>query len=581
MIEIPQRRTAYAKHSKDAATGRVRATFVTGDPIHYKDANGVYQTIDVTPERVINAQFDGWRIVQNSYHYLVGRDIAKDQDGWVGFGGKNGNYWLNFRLHSAGYFYPPTESYTALATANYDRSKLSRTTKKITVQGEEIHNVTGAKWDEVMPGVDIYWRVSGKDLKEVITLDRDGFMNLPDPATPKSGTFFGLVFEMDAINIPKWVKKGLQQLFENGFEDSDGVIEMHDDADDLIAFLPIDSAFSVDQQDDDDRVNVRLRKRFYTNNGRYWMLVGAPINELEALPKGNIAIDPTLELQPDETSAIDTWNEDPKFDNRGETNFGTSNGWHTQAPMHAAPRNAYIKWDLTSIPSGARATSASMTITNYYNGAGEGDTYVYPMLFEWEELELTWMQYKSGYPWPGSNGGETANVDYDGNTVLAHYTGPSSAYQTMTFPITNLTYLQTLFGTNPQNPNYGWVFQTVYGLNNMYSSNAGTASRRPKLVIEYEDVDPDPNLLVAKTGQDFVTSVAKLANYAGDEFGVFSQPPVSVNTGGSPFLQTKGEELHFLLALTKDNYWVQVDSSNNPSTFSGEVERYIAYLVPH
>ena len=88
--------------------------------LHYESSidSGVFDAaIDATPARVVNAQFDGWHITENGWHYALGQDLANHgtQDGWVGFGGRQGQNWFKFRLARVGYL-PVSYTHLTLPT---------------------------------------------------------------------------------------------------------------------------------------------------------------------------------------------------------------------------------------------------------------------------------------------------------------------------------------------------------------------------------------------------------------------------------------------------------------------------------
>jgi len=107
--ELTNRRTRTAKHYRDNATGQIRYEQQIGTAIHYAtggpDSPALDGIIDMTPVRVNNAIFDGWRTIANDWHYAIGKDIVNhgNEDGWIGFGGRQGQNWFKFRLERAGY----------------------------------------------------------------------------------------------------------------------------------------------------------------------------------------------------------------------------------------------------------------------------------------------------------------------------------------------------------------------------------------------------------------------------------------------------------------------------------------------
>jgi len=103
--EIVSSRT---RKSKAFASGGLFTCCSATALLHYESIpdSGIFDAeIDATPERVNNAQLDGWRVTVNSWHYAVGKPGDKTTDGWVGFGGRQGTHWLKFRLARVGYLH--------------------------------------------------------------------------------------------------------------------------------------------------------------------------------------------------------------------------------------------------------------------------------------------------------------------------------------------------------------------------------------------------------------------------------------------------------------------------------------------
>lgn len=260
--------------------------------------------VDFTPQYVNNAQLDGWRTTQNSWHYALGQPGDKPTDGWVGFGGRQGAHWFKFRLLRAGYLHWPTRAWDDIGGApNYDRANLSRETGTIALatKGDEVHAASTATWQGLWstPGggdVSASWSARGTGLKELITVNQAGrewiAANRP-PATPLSETYFGFVFQLDWSDIPKIIRAGIEQHVNNDFADDGEQIELHDVLDRLLAFLPISEVY-VEQALLLQRARQPLRKRFYRDGANHYLLIGVRCDLLNAMPAGDLVFDPTI-----------------------------------------------------------------------------------------------------------------------------------------------------------------------------------------------------------------------------------------------------------------------------------------------
>jgi hypothetical protein len=316
-IEQPTRRTRRNRVYQDSVNPQSFAIDATLAPLHYESEpdSGVFQAvIDCTPVRVNNAQADGWRVIQNGWHYFIGKDLAShgNEDGWVGFAGRQGAHWFKFRLLRAGYMKYSTKEWGDISGApSYIRANLDRTTRNITLQtiSEQLPYESVATWSSIWttPGsgrLDVSWRVNGDGLKEEITLNQAARTwitnNRPPsfffPGTALTDVYFGFVFRLDVTDIPRVVKDGLLQELTD-FDDDDGQtpVELQDSLNRLLAFLPIDDAI-VRDVNGIELARLRLRKRIYTEGGNIYLLVGARADQLNALPAGNLVFDPTIDV---------------------------------------------------------------------------------------------------------------------------------------------------------------------------------------------------------------------------------------------------------------------------------------------
>ena len=289
--------------------GTKRAFFSDGAPLHYEGTidSGVYDSnLDMTPVRTINAQLDGWLVEYGGYHYALGQPGDKSTDGWVGFGGRKGQNWISYRLARIGYMHYPTRAWDDISsTPDYDRANLSQEVREVTVKPTDdiVKSSSRAVWSNIWttPGggvISAEWIVFGDRLKENIIINqeaRDWVVANHPPITPASETYFGFVFQIDASDIPKWVKNDIVQDINGDFDDSDGEIEIRDDIDRLLGFMPI-SDVVVDLESKPVDVSTRkavLRKRIWQDGGNHYLLVGCRVDTLNQLDAGDLKFDPT------------------------------------------------------------------------------------------------------------------------------------------------------------------------------------------------------------------------------------------------------------------------------------------------
>lgn len=200
----------------------------------------------------------------------------------------------------------------------------------------------------------------------------------------------------------------------------------------------------------------------------------------------------TYTSQPDETSGIDTHISDAA----PTTNYGTSDEIVVGELATVVQTNrSLIKFDLSSIPSGATISSAVLSLWTKTDYATDNSTFkVHRVKRNWVEAQATWNIYSTGNNW-GTAGADHAD-DFDSTE---HASRAFSATETIdaetqfTFDATGLTELKKMIdGTYT---NYGWIVrglipETANAGYTFHSSSGTTAGYRPKLVIEYTAPPP-------------------------------------------------------------------------------------------
>jgi len=316
-------------------------------------------------------------VAQNGWHFALGKPGDKDDDGWVGFGGRQGANWLKFRLDKVGYLHWPTRNWQDIGgSPTYDRGKLTQHTNTMTIgpEGAESSvNTTGyAEWTDLWqtPGggaTSVQWRVDGEKLKEDITINqaaREWITENRPPDTTPSETYFGFVYELDISDIPKWVKNGVLQDIDTDFDDDDGAtkIELRDAMDRLLAFLPVSYAYS--QEDENGhRERITLRKRFWNEGGKNYLLVGARVDEVNSLPSGDLVFDPDISASAGDGDSVHArhYYSDLTM-SRNFTVWGSYGGIGCEGGLRF----------FVNVPQGADITEAYLRVRAYSDKTGTG-----------------------------------------------------------------------------------------------------------------------------------------------------------------------------------------------------------------
>ena len=350
-----------ARYSLDSQAGTVW---------HYGD--DFANEVDLTPQRVLASGHDGWRVTNNGWHYFLGQPNGL-ADGFVGFGGRQGDKWLLFRLARVGYIHWPTRAWDDIGgEPDYDRANLSQQTNETTVPttGETIPVEAVATWSDLWntPGggaLDVSWKINGNGLKEEVTINQAARTwigaNRP-PSTPASETYFSFVFrlgsapdvnniEMDLSYLPRWLKDGVLQNTEGDFDDDDGTqpIEVRNALDEFLFLLPIDEAYveEIDGEGEITRTSINLRKRIYKDGSDYYLLVGAKVTDLAGMPAGDLVFDPTVDYQVGASE-----------DDGGELVSGNVDIDDVSVCVDAVGEIYGARWTGVTIPAGATINSA-------------------------------------------------------------------------------------------------------------------------------------------------------------------------------------------------------------------------------
>ena len=139
-----------------------------------------------------------------------------------------------------------------------------------------------------------------------------------------------------------------------------------------------------------------------------------------------------------------------------------------------------LRWDLRSIPSGSQVTGATITL-NVTNASGSSYP-VFQVLQPWVESQATWNVYASGQPWGVA--GALGSIDRAA-TSLAAIASSSIGLHTFNLDAAGIAAVQAWI--DMPGSNHGLIIANA-GVNNGadFSSNeAGTASNRPKLTVQY------------------------------------------------------------------------------------------------
>jgi hypothetical protein len=180
-----------------------------------------------------------------------------------------------------------------------------------------------------------------------------------------------------------------------------------------------------------------------------------------------------------------------------------------------------FRWDVSAIPAGSTVSSVSIEFTVT---SSSKDTYqVYALERAWDELAATWLQYADGAAW--SDDGASGASDAD-SAALGSISPTSKGTYRINLNDAGKAAVQAWI--NDADQNYGIIIKDYDNSKafTIATSEAKTASQRPKLIIDY--TAPPANL------PPLVSAGPDLAANAGQPLAVTAtvtddnQPPAAV-----------------------------------------------------
>ena len=227
-------------------------------------------------------------------------------------------------------------------------------------------------------------------VKEEIVLSQSARSVLPDPAKfnlSRENTYFVVAMEFlltpNDINVfarrqgaKTPIKRGNDFVFVG-----DDPIEFEDDIEALHFFFPKDYAHAVADSVTDFANRTSLRRYFYSQGGKNYMLVGVPLSWISSAPAGDLVIDPT-------TTVIG--NDDVYL--QDATNSGSNSSLIIGKSTGTDKKRTIIKFNVSSVPSGATVINAQMKL-RYYGTTGspwvDRSVQAHQLLVNWNETQAT------------------------------------------------------------------------------------------------------------------------------------------------------------------------------------------------
>ena len=249
-------------------------------------------------------------------------------------------------------------------------------------------------YPQIFNGIAVRYTCGNASLKEEIALSQAGRDNLPDPTKyglSRNNSY--LVVAMEFLLTPNNInvlarRQGNKLPIKQGNDfvfDGDEPIEFEDEHTTLHFFFPKDYAHAVGDSVTGFSNRVSLRRYFYSQAGKNYMLVGVPYNWIAGSPAGDLVIDPTTSVG----ASDDVWLED------NATGLGSSTQFLIGKAAGYPKKRTLIKFNTSGIPTNATVLNAQMKLYYYTANNGGSGTWVdrwvqaHQVLVSWNEAEAT------------------------------------------------------------------------------------------------------------------------------------------------------------------------------------------------
>jgi len=249
-------------------------------------------------------------------------------------------------------------------------------------------------YPQIFKDLAVRYTCGNASLKEEIVLSQEARNSLPDPTKyglSRNNSYFVVAMEflLTPNNINVFARRqGNKTPIKQGNNfnfDGDDPIEFEDENTTLHFFFPKDYAHAVGDSITGFSNRVNLRRYFYSQAGKHYMLVGVPWSWINSAPQGTLIIDPTTSVG----ASDDVWLED------NATGLGSSTQVIIGKAASYPKKRTIIKFNTSGVPTNATVLNAQMKLY-YYTAVRVGTTawvdrwvQAHQVLVNWNEAEAT------------------------------------------------------------------------------------------------------------------------------------------------------------------------------------------------
>lgn len=245
--------------------------------IHYQDEGGVWQDIDETIQESARPNWD-WQVEKGHWTLLIREDttVALGKDG----------HWVGFRVDGLAYYDRESKEYVIL------RSRQAVTPQ---VSGNSIN------WTGIFAGVTLRYTYTSDRFGQEIIISQGarGWLTANPPSSyglSNASSYLAIYSYCDWRNAyPSWDDDNtpINWAYDNDL--SRRVVFKSPATGRVISAMTPSYAYSQDDEDEP----VKIHKRYWRDGDSNWLVYGAKVSELAALPAGAIVLDPDSTFYPD------------------------------------------------------------------------------------------------------------------------------------------------------------------------------------------------------------------------------------------------------------------------------------------
>jgi len=494
---MPDQRTYFSKTYYNEADNTFKAVISAGY-IHYLADDGTYKDIDTNlrlDERGVYYILDQG-LYNVAFAAAIGKgnwDVAYEvpkplQPKFFDPGKPAPVTRLRWKVLSYGYFDASRNRYQIIDYAKSVAPIVSgRSEAEIPLQRGSV-----ITYPQIFNGIDVRYACDNTRLKEEIVLSQAARKTLPDPAKyglSRNETYFVVAMEFlitpnntkvlaHAANgrVPIDVSKSLAFSGEEpvDFEDEHGTVPF---------FFQKDYAYAAADSLTDFSNRVNVKRIFYSQDGKTYLLIGVPWSWVNTAPFGDLIIDPTTTV----TNSTDVRIMDTGY-------YGPGGSLSIAKNTSVSKSRSLVSFNVSTIPPSATVLNSQMKLY-YYSAVGStwGDRWVqaHQVYASWSESQANRDNRRTSVAWKvqyGKIGGGTDSTTTDANgtmeSTMLFQTGQTNTWKTW-----DLSALTQKWVSNTV-PNFGvmlWATNEDTDYNTLWfrSSEYSNSTYWPKLEVTY------------------------------------------------------------------------------------------------